>query len=179
MHGRRPICVLMQLYKYIKTHKKSIMLCTYLFCFWWKWSAYRTTRYYSSANGQTENNAVVARQIGCKLLCLKAKNEFPHLHIMQTMASISGHSVAFWEDAAFHTKVEYTWSEVTNSFVEEHTLPQVLHIFGIGIGIPDDFGKLKKRSVKKIKGKIMEIKTKLCLAERIWYLRTRCQLPVF
>lgn len=155
------------------------MLYTYLFYFWWKWSAYRTTHYYSSANGQTENNAVAARQTGCKLLCLKAKNEFPHLHIIQTMASIAGHSVAFWEDAAFHFKVVWTWSQVTSSSVEEHTLPQALHIFGIEIRIPGDFGKLKRSSVKKIKGKIMEILKKLCLAERIWYLSTRCQLSAF
>lgn len=148
------------------------MLYTYLFCFWQKWSAYRTTRYYSSANGQTENNAVAARQTGGKLHCLKEKNEFPHLHVIQTMASIAGHSVALWEDVAFHTKVEWTSSQ-------EHTPPQVLHIFKIGTEIPDDFGKLKKISVNKIKGKIVEIKTKLCLAERIWYLSTRCQLSAF
>lgn len=122
MHGRRPICVLIQLYKYIKTHKKSIMLCAYLF--WQKWSAYRTTRYYSSANGQTENNAVAARQTGCKLHCLKAKNKFPpHLCVIQTMAPVTGPSVAFWEDAALHTKVEWTLSQVTSSSVEEHTPP--------------------------------------------------------
>lgn len=148
------------------------MLCTYLFCFWQKRSADRTTHYYSSVNGQTENNAVAARQTGGKLHCLKEKNEFPHLHVVQTMASIAGHSLAFLEDPAFHTKVEWTLSQ-------EHTPPQVLHLFGTGIGIPDDFGKLKKSSVKKIKWQIMEIKPKLCLAERIWYLSTRCQLSAF
>lgn len=63
--------------------------------------------------------------------------------------------------------------------MEEHTPPEMLHIFGIWIGIPDDFGKLKKSSVKEMKGQIMDIKTKLYLAERIWYLSRECQLSAF
>lgn len=154
------------------------MLHIYLFCFGRKWTAYRTT-YYRSANGQTENSAAAAaRQTGCKLLCSKAKNEFSHLHVIQTMASFSGHSLAFWEDAAFHTKVEWTWSHVTTSFDG----PQTTHhhrdckLFGIGIRSRDDPVKKKKRSVKK--RKIMEVdKSEFhCSSERIWYLSTKCQL---
>lgn len=132
------------------------MLHTYLLWFWWKWTAYRTTRYYRSANGPAENDAAAARQTGFKLLCSKAKNEFPHLHVIQNMASISGHSVAFWEDAAFHTKVEWTWSQATSSFDGPQSTRRHRNcmLFGIGIRIQDDFWKLKKRSVKK---KIMEV----------------------
>lgn len=129
------------------------MLHTYLFCFWWKRTACRTTRYYRSANGQTENSAAAARQTGCKLLCSKAKNEFPHLHIIQTVASISGHSAALWENAAFHTKVEWTWDQVTSSFDGPWSTchHRDCKLFGTEIRIRDDISKLNKWSVKKRK----------------------------
>ena len=106
-HTQRYMCI--NILTHIKIHSAShipVLLLMEVDCI-------QNTHYYRSANGQAENNTPAARQAAN---CSARRQRTNHLHIIRAMASISEHSVMFWEDTGFHTKVELTWSEVTSSF---------------------------------------------------------------